>query len=435
MFSEGRQPWIITRQRVTIDADLSYSSCCLIPIFMRKLLFLLAFLLPSVSSSQNWQSLDGPYGQIVTGIAISENNTIHTSSFLEGLFARKAGGSWSSEYSDGTSAWTFVKAIGTNTIIAGRPSVVVRSADDGKTWNVVLAGEKSGGGMYPALTQLRDTLYLLLTDDSPSNYNGLFISDNGGETWLRRMREIGYASSGLASDSTGRMAAASYSDVYWSDDHFSTQERAFPRKSIRFTVIESDSVGEVWLAATFDEGLFYSRDRKMWSAPKGAVLPDTVWTVAITPRGIAFAGSNEGAYTSTDGGSTWSTFNEGLPPGFAATFLYVAPDGHLYVGTNGAGIFRTEKPVTAAYAVLPPQASVQREHKAEGMIIDGERIVIPAEVGAELSFRDLLGRAISIPFVRVDQGFAIERAALGGQMIFGLLKMGGQTRTIKLIAE
>jgi len=67
--------------------------------------------------------------------------------------------------------------------------------------------------------------------------------------------------------------------------------------------------------------------------------------IAITAEGTIFcAGRDVGVQRSTDDGATWQDVSAGLPT-TSVLSLSIGPDGHLYAGTAGNGVFRSTAPV------------------------------------------------------------------------------------------
>ena len=67
--------------------------------------------------------------------------------------------------------------------------------------------------------------------------------------------------------------------------------------------------------------------------------------IAITAEGTIFcAGRDAGVQRSTDDGATWQDVSAGLPT-TSVLSLSVGPDGHLYAGTSGNGVYRSTAPV------------------------------------------------------------------------------------------
>jgi len=83
-----------------------------------------------------------------------------------------------------------------------------------------------------------------------------------------------------------------------------------------------------------DAGASWSRTGSMTAVR--AVVVDTLYT------DIVYAGTGSGIYVTTDAGASWSPFSDGLTNTDVITLaLRPGPNGLLFAGTNGGGLFRT----------------------------------------------------------------------------------------------
>jgi photosystem II stability/assembly factor-like uncharacterized protein len=90
------------------------------------------------------------------------------------------------------------------------------------------------------------------------------------------------------------------------------------------------------------QGLYKSTDAgASWSRTGSvtavrAVVVDTLYTDTV------YAGTGSGIYVTTDAGASWSPFSDGLTNTDVITLaLRPGPNGLLFAGTNGGGLFRT----------------------------------------------------------------------------------------------
>jgi photosystem II stability/assembly factor-like uncharacterized protein len=70
--------------------------------------------------------------------------------------------------------------------------------------------------------------------------------------------------------------------------------------------------------------------------------------LAINSSGHIFAGADAGIFRSTDNGNSWTAISTGLPnlinpaaPLLFGQSLAIAPDGFVYAGSAGSGVFRS----------------------------------------------------------------------------------------------
>jgi photosystem II stability/assembly factor-like uncharacterized protein len=103
-------------------------------------------------------------------------------------------------------------------------------------------------------------------------------------------------------------------------------------------VCRSTNGGQSWIAV-------YTNSQ--WNGSGGALI--------VHPNGDLYAGiAGYGVFRSTDDGATWNELNSGL--GNLLVFaLAVDSTKYLYAGTGGGGIFRSSQPVTAVKTGGLPQ--------------------------------------------------------------------------------
>lgn len=172
-------------------------------------------------------------------------------------------------------------------------SGVYKSTDDGSTWNKMWDSET---GMNCVYVDRNNNVYVGL-NYSPGQ-SGIFRSSDGGNNWQKIFNETEnvYAITRL---SNGRILAASYGQVFYSDDE-----------------------GSSWTGTT--EGL-----------------------VSFTPSALVIRNQNEvfmstlgyGIYKSTDNGATWNN-KTGAGPEYSC--LIVNPDGSMYAGTKGYWVYKSD---------------------------------------------------------------------------------------------
>jgi hypothetical protein len=103
---------------------------------------------------------------------------------------------------------------------------------------------------------------------------------------------------------------------------------------------------EILYAATWGGGIYKSRDGgALWRERNKGLENSAVWGMIIDPRSSEnlYAGTSTGIYRSLDGGNNWVPFNEGLewngPIAEGGSFAFLPSDPHpvLFVGTNLGG--------------------------------------------------------------------------------------------------
>ncbi len=178
---------------------------------------------------------------------------------------------------------------------------VYRSIDDGNTWEVVSNGinlEVSCGQTF-TLEMAPDGAIWLGTND------GLFRSADNGDLWV------------------GRNDGIKHSSIH---------------------AITFNAAGDVFIGT--HDGVFLSTDNgEIWTELNPRV--DQITALLFDQAGRLYAGSKEkGIFVSEDDGRNWAFFTSGLSNNKVHA-LAIAPEGLLYAGTDGSGIFRTATDVTS----------------------------------------------------------------------------------------
>ena len=90
------------------------------------------------------------------------------------------------------------------------------------------------------------------------------------------------------------------------------------------------------------QGLFKSTDAGAGWTRQGSMTVVRAVVVDTLDTDIAYAGTASGMYVTTDAGASWSLFNDGLTNTDVITLaLRPGPNGLLFAGTDGGGLFRT----------------------------------------------------------------------------------------------
>ena len=180
---------------------------------------------------------------------------------------------------------------------------------------------------------------------------GLFRSNDGGTTWvhadvglpistgtyLHPLGPLTISSSGtLVIDTNGNDGSFTFDRS--SDGGVTWTSIAKPAAS-HVDDLAADVIDEKVLYALTDAGVYVSANRgDSWQL--ALALPGTITgnLLSASGRGHLFATDSKAVYETTDAGANWSRISDALPP---APIRNLALDagGHLYVGTDGSGIF------------------------------------------------------------------------------------------------
>lgn len=205
---------------------------------------------------------------------------------------------------------------------------------------------------------------------------GIFESQNGGETWQKRMdgmKEVLMVVT-LALDATQptTMYAGTSGGVYKSVNGAARWEKVneglvLPEilessRALGVTAIQVDpnATGRVY-AATL-KGLYKSTDgAKSWTRIAQS-LPDQMISAMVLDRataGVIYVASREGVHKSEDGGVSWKAINRGLGSLNIRSLVQSPTDPKtFYAGTNGSGLYRSRDRGETWVSMTPVRSKV-----------------------------------------------------------------------------
>jgi ligand-binding sensor domain-containing protein len=214
---------------------------------------------------------------------------------------------------------------------------IFRSTNQGLTWMAVNAGLtkfdvrglaiNAGGHIFAGIL-----------------YAGVYRSTDNGASWTlvntgltdKYIMDIIVAPNGHLFVSTNK-------GVFRSTDNGGSWTYKGLQDNAVFSLLAK--AGGLIFAGTNYGGVFYSNDNgETWSnrGLKGAVLH----SLAVNSTGHIFAAAwgevkgEVGVYRSVNKGATWKNISSGLTCGSVSS-LAVSPDGYLFAGTSGGGVFRS----------------------------------------------------------------------------------------------
>lgn len=353
-----------------------------------------------------WSS-SGPYGGNLTGIFVDPANPdrIYAGADFSGLFvSNDAAHQWGLLYLDpAPTEIAFQTCGGTRYLYLGTHDGLMRSSDDGATWerSIPPETERWYGSIeyHPAVNPAEpNTLYLGIVHLNTSG--GLFRYDCTTGAWARAYPDnlpvtaIAFESSDHIYFGTrdGRFYASADGGSTWADpvtvastighiavDPFLNESgmhniwvaanwvgvgfqgaflsqdggQSFQPVSnlpsgamVNFTAIHPFASGVIWLATSFG-GSFTTDNGAHWSS---LGLP-WIWRFALLPdpqtpgdwtRTTVYAATWKGVYKSTNGGQTWEAANQGLT-GIIPESMAVNPQNPdmAYASTPSLGIIKT----------------------------------------------------------------------------------------------
>lgn len=222
-----------------------------------------------------------------------------------------------------------------------------RSTDGGTTWQLKSSG-LTNLGLRGALVD--DSAFVWVVTEG-----GLFRSNDNGESWVLKT-DGGFSSVFL--DSAHAIVAYDGHFVYRSLNHGNSWA-TFPQSGL--VVLGGVHPDGSYYGSNSTSGIFRSTDFGASWADMHSGVSWTGYTDAFTftPRGDVFYGRDgytTGILVSRDSGKTWSALNDGLTTDRVIP-LFHHPNGFVFIGTNGAGVFRSRWSDSVKTPVLLVQPS------------------------------------------------------------------------------
>jgi photosystem II stability/assembly factor-like uncharacterized protein len=232
----------------------------------------------------------------------------------------------------------------------GGSTGIIRSTNDGASWTQLDTTQLASTVIDDIAIGANDVLYvstflggLYRSRDNGDHWTpitaGLDTTDSRGyELTVGRSGDL-FASSGGGTGSQVLMKTTDQGD-HWS---FVSQLDA--------DVLAVDSSGTIYAASRSGVGVLRSTDDGAhWTAVNNGLSDSTdVYDLQVNARGVLFASSDSGVYRTTDQGAHWTQLNSGLVNHFI-TPLLIAPNGFLFAGSAGDGVYRSSISTTSSVA-------------------------------------------------------------------------------------
>lgn len=262
------------------------------------------------------------------------------------------------------------------TLFAGTGSGVYRSANAGTSWERTLA---PGRAMLALAIDPKNTIYarsnlgVFRSDDNGTRWaetelirndiaallmtptgvlwagttsGEVFRSDAGGQSWKRTSNGLPQVPvRAMARDQQGTLYVALNGEGLYRSTNEGVSWQPTGLNTGFVNALVSDGT-DLFAATTFRTVLHSSDGGSTWTpvGPNGLTLP-TVHALARGPNGHLFAGTDgDGLYRSTDGGQRWVALNDTTLDAVVLT-LALDADGFLYAGGAERGTFRSREPL------------------------------------------------------------------------------------------
>jgi photosystem II stability/assembly factor-like uncharacterized protein len=295
---------------------------------------------------------NGPPGEVILSLAVDpvHPTTVYAGAELGRIFKSTDGGmSWDALDTGllmGVNALVILPA-SPNTIYAGTQNGAFVSTDAGRTW--------SANGLEAAVINA-----LVLDHSGPvtlyagvgggGGIQGVFRSDGGGQWHALTGNLPDAVVNALAVDagSPGILYAATDAGVFRTMDRgvsWVAANTGLPDAAVNALALVP-SAATVY--AGTEAGVYVSRSAADTWRPADETFTSAVSSILIDPQPESlrlFAGTfGDGVFASTDGGTSWNAFNDGLSNDVVVRVL--AGDGRtpprLFAGTIGDGVFVTQ---------------------------------------------------------------------------------------------
>ncbi len=235
---------------------------------------------------------------------------------------------------DNGESWTFKSLLGlaymetievavndSNHIFVGGPGIVVRSTDNGDTWEDI----SPVNGIYYVRTIEFDSsgvIYVGGTFDG-----GLFRSEDNGATWTTLMTDEVFS---ISINSENEVFAATGTGVYMSVNGIDwVLLDDAPPVTVHCLLADNDDTlfaGCYGVYRSFDDGI-------NWEKSSDGMVSTIVWSMDATQSGVLFA-VTDSLWRSDDDGENWENVSDGFFGTDMQSKVVAGPNGVEYVVTN-----------------------------------------------------------------------------------------------------
>ncbi len=189
--------------------------------------------------------------------------------------------------------------------------------------------------------------------------NSFHASEDGGKSWYQpseaALPGLGFVTLVAHPEKSNTVYAGTINQgVVRTDDGGKTWQAApggLPKE--RVSALAMDSSRPATLFVGYNQtGVYRSVDGgRSWVRVGAGLIPEAnVTSIVVDPtnsRIVYLSDKNSGVYVSTNGGESWRALNDGLTHRTANDLALVDDGSVLYVGIEGAGVYRMDSPLGA----------------------------------------------------------------------------------------
>ena len=244
-------------------------------------------------------------------------------------------GQWIRDFAINSSNEIFITSVGSQF-----GDGVYKSDDNGNTWTKVWDAISSG--MNCLYIDRQNVIYVGM--NYYDSQGGIFRSEDGGNTWTN-IFELPANIYEIVKLNNGRILAASYGQIYFSDDNgvnWNSTSSGLVQATISDIALNQEN--EIFIT-TLGYGIYKSIDNGLtWITKMGAGWDFSCLKISSDGK-IYAATQGNWLYESDDNGDNWFLVNGGLNDSKYILSLEITKSGFLFAGMDYYGIYKSANKV------------------------------------------------------------------------------------------
>ena len=244
-------------------------------------------------------------------------------------------GQWIRDFAINSSYEIFITSVGSQF-----GDGVYKSVDNGNTWTKVWDAISSG--MNCLYIDQQNVIYVGM--NYYDSQGGIFRSEDGGNTWTN-IFELPANIYEIVKLNNGRILAASYGQIYFSDDNgvnWNSTSSGLVQATISDIALNQEN--EIFIT-TLGYGIYKSIDNGLtWITKMGAGWDFSCLKISSDGK-IYAATQGNWLYESDDNGDNWFLVNGGLNDSKYILSLEITKSGFLFAGMDYYGIYKSANKV------------------------------------------------------------------------------------------